>query len=174
MRRSPPMTEHDEKPEVPDQEDRPEGAAVRVPPPIVFAGAVVLAVLLGWIWPRDPWVGGLLRWMIGLASVGGGIALIVTALGLLRGTDQDPKPWLPTPTLVTEGPYTMTRNPIYLGFVSILVGLGTLLGNGWFAITAVLAALAVQKLAIEPEEAYLEEKFGDDYRAYKRRVRRWL
>lgn len=155
-------------------EEQVDGAAVRVPPPLVFAGAIVVALIFGWAWPRDPWIGGALRWVVGILSVGGGGALVVSALDRFKQTNQDAKPWLPTPEIITEGPYQLTRNPIYLGLVLIMVGIGYFVGNGWFAITGVLAALVVQKLAIEPEEAYLERKFGDDYRAYKRRVRRWI
>jgi protein-S-isoprenylcysteine O-methyltransferase Ste14 len=164
----------DEAVDPPNDENPGEGAEVRVPPPLVFAGAIALAFILGWIWPRDPWVGGALRWIVAMVSIGGGVAFVATALGLFRQTDQDPKPWLPTREMVTEGPYKITRNPMYLGLVLITVGIGYVVGNGWFAITGVLAALVVQKLAIEPEEAYLERKFGDDYRAYKRSVRRWV
>ena len=63
---------------------------------------------------------------------------------------------------------------MYLGLVMLVVGIGHLVGNGWFSITAILAAIAVQKTAIEPEEKYLEKKFGDAYRDYKRKVRRWV
>jgi protein-S-isoprenylcysteine O-methyltransferase Ste14 len=175
MRRSAAVTQQDDERDEPaGDEERAAGAQVQIPPPAVFAGALVLALLLGWIWPRDPWLGGALRWVFGLASVGSGVGMIATAFSHFRRTQQDAKPWTPATEMITEGPYAFTRNPMYLGLVSIMIGLGYLVGNGWFAITAILAALVVQKLAIEPEEAYLEEKFGDDYRAYKRRVRRWI
>ena len=169
------MSQDEEKPiETPDEEQA-QGAAVRVPPPLVFAGAVVVALILGWIWPRDPWAGGgALRWIIGSMSIAGGAGLIVTALDLFRRTGQDPKPWRPSPQMLTEGPYKITRNPMYLGLAMITVGIGYVVGNGWFAVTGVLAAFVVQKLAIEHEEAYLEREFGDEYRAYKRSVRRWF
>jgi protein-S-isoprenylcysteine O-methyltransferase Ste14 len=158
---------------VADKEER-DGAAVRVPPPLLFLVAIVLAVGLGWVWPRDPWFGGMLRWILAAGSLVGGIYLTASALGVFRRMGQDPKPWLPTPAITTEGPYGVTRNPMYLGLVMLVVGIGHLVGNGWFSITAVLAAIAVQKTAIEPEEAYLERKFGEDYLAYKRKVRRWV
>jgi protein-S-isoprenylcysteine O-methyltransferase Ste14 len=63
---------------------------------------------------------------------------------------------------------------MYLGMTLVTIGIGHIVGNGWFAITAVFALLAVQQLAVVHEEAYLERKFGDAYREYKKRVRRWL
>jgi protein-S-isoprenylcysteine O-methyltransferase Ste14 len=151
-----------------------DGATVRVPPPLVFMAAIALAVLLGWLWPRDPWIGGWFRHLFGGISIIGGVALIVTAMGRFRQTGQDPKPWLPSPEMITTGPYQFTRNPMYLGLTLITIGIGHVIGNGWFAITAVIALLAVQQLAVVHEEAYLERKFGDAYREYKKRVRRWL
>lgn len=164
------MTDHE-----PGRDEQLEDAAtVRVPPPLVFVAGLVVAGVLGWVWPRNPWVGGWLGLVVGGLSVLGGIALIANALGQHRRTGQDPKPWRPSPAILTEGPYAITRNPMYLGMALVSVGIGYVLGNGWFAITAALAAFVVQKLAIEPEEAYLERTFGDAYLAYKRRVRRWV
>ena len=156
--------------------DKPEhdGAAVKIPPPLWFLLAIVLAVVMGWVWPRDPWFGGVLRWILAAGSLAGGVYFTGSALKVFRGMDQDPKPWMPTPAITSDGPYGITRNPMYLGLVMLVVGIGHLIGNGWFSITAVLAAIAVQKTAIEPEEAYLERKFGDTYRDYKRKVRRWV
>jgi protein-S-isoprenylcysteine O-methyltransferase Ste14 len=151
-----------------------DGARVRIPPPLVYLAAVGLAVLLGWLWPRDPWFGGWLRWVLGAMSVASGLALIVTAMGRFKATGQDPKPWLPSPEMITTGPYQFTRNPMYLGLTMLVIGIGHLIGNGWFSITAVIALLVVQQLAVVHEEAYLEHKFGDAYREYKKRVRRWV
>jgi protein-S-isoprenylcysteine O-methyltransferase Ste14 len=83
-------------------------------------------------------------------------------------------PWTSTPQIVSSGVYRFTRNPMYLGLAAIQLGIGVALGNGWIValVPAVLAAVHV--LAIRPEEAYLERKFGDAYRQYKRSVRRWL
>jgi protein-S-isoprenylcysteine O-methyltransferase Ste14 len=150
------------------------GAQVRIPPPLVFVAGIAVALVLGWLWPRAPWLSGVPRWLAGLLSLSGGVALIVTAFARFRQTGQDPKPWHPSPVLLTDGPYQITRNPMYLGLCMIMVGLGFLVGNAWFTLAAFASGLAVTKLAVEPEEAYLEQRFGDDYRTYKRRVRRWM
>ena len=145
-----------------------------VPPPIVFVVAIGFAFLLGWVWPRGVWLDAPLRYVVGAASVLGAGALLRGAIGQFRRMEQDPKPWRPTPAITSDGPYRFTRNPMYLGFVAFTVGLGFLVDNGWLPILAVFAAAGVQRTAIVHEEAYLERKFGEEYRAYKRRVRRWI
>lgn len=76
--------------------------------------------------------------------------------------------------LVTSGPYWRFRNPIYIADVMLLLGLAELTKNIWFAIGAAIFAVLVTWLAILPEERHLEARFGDDYREYKQRSRRWL
>ena len=63
---------------------------------------------------------------------------------------------------------------MYLQMVLACLGVAVMLMNGWIVIFTAIAAWLLQRLAIVPEEAYLERKFGDVYLAYKRRVRRWL
>lgn len=104
------------------------------------------------------------------------VGLSINALGLreLKRTNQNPSPRTPTPELVVSGPYRVTRNPMYLGFGVIQIGLGLLLNNLWISLLTVPAWIVVQYVAILPEENYLEEKFGDSYRQYKASVRRWM
>jgi protein-S-isoprenylcysteine O-methyltransferase Ste14 len=76
--------------------------------------------------------------------------------------------------IVTSGIYRFTRNPIYLGFFLLVIGLPLNYGYYWGILLAPLFALTLNRLVIEKEEAYLENKFGEDYANYKARVRRWL
>lgn len=122
---------------------------------------------------------------LGLASpairVGAGLFCGLTGLlfiGLavihFRRTGQNPRPWTPTPELIREGIYGLTRNPMYVGLALIQVGIGVAIDNLW-VIVMVLPALAIlDRLAVRPEEVYLERKFGKSYRRYRDRVRRWL
>lgn len=111
-----------------------------------------------------------------------GGALILGAIGLFgawpvllfKRAGQDPNPWKPTPRIVERGPYRITRNPMYLQMVIACVGFAVLLSNVWILLLTPVVAFVLWLVAIRPEEAYLEEKFGDEYVAYKRRVRRWL
>ena len=81
---------------------------------------------------------------------------------------------MPSTTVVTTGLYRLSRNPIYLGLAALYLGLAFAANSGW-AVILLLPILAVMRYGvIAREERYLEAKFGDDYRAYKARVRRWL
>ena len=76
--------------------------------------------------------------------------------------------------LATDGPFGFSRNPIYVSHVAIVLGLGLLLRSPFTVLLTPLLAFGLQKLAVEPEERHLLGKFGDDYRAYMARTRRWL
>lgn len=76
--------------------------------------------------------------------------------------------------LVVEGLYRFSRNPMYLGMALILAGVFLWFGEGVNAALLGLFVVAITELQIKPEEKALEEKFGDDYRAYRKRVRRWF
>src|ERR1043166_492838 len=91
------------------------GALVRFPPPLVFLGFLLAGWLLHYaVWPlRFP----LARWMtlgIGAFAFVGAIALFGSAMRWFRATDQRPTPWLPSPSLIVQGPYRFSRNPIYV------------------------------------------------------------
>ncbi len=83
-------------------------------------------------------------------------------------------PSRPTTALLTAGPYRLTRNPMYLAMVIQYVGLALLFNALWAIVLLPLALVIIHFTVIKREERYLEQKFGEDYRAYKARVRRWL
>ena len=117
-------------------------------------------------------------WPISLAIlVAGALAFMALAGGAVRrqreaGTTENP--FKPTTALVFDGPYRFTRNPMYLGMAAVYVGLAFVLGLMWAFVFLPFVILAVDRLVIAREEPYLERKFGQDYVAYKRRVRRWI
>jgi protein-S-isoprenylcysteine O-methyltransferase Ste14 len=80
----------------------------------------------------------------------------------------------PARVLVTTGIYRWTRNPIYLGFLLVYGGIGVATQSPWVLILTLPLAITVRYGVVAREEAYLERRFGDAYRHYKARVRRWL
>jgi protein-S-isoprenylcysteine O-methyltransferase Ste14 len=152
-----------------------DAAAVRVFPPAVPLLTILIGVALNRLCPFKLKLSDLSRYGMGGAIIG----VAVLGLGLwsvipLRRTGQSENPWTPTTEIVTRGPYRFTRNPLYLQMVLGCIGFAVLLRNIWILLLTPLCVWALQVLAILPEEAYLERKFGEGYRSYKYRVRRWL
>jgi len=157
--------------------DNQNAAAVKFPPPILPIVTIVAGHILGRFMPMlseydlpTParyWIGGL----IAVASV---LILVVWPARQFQQSGQDPKPWTPTPEMVVHGPYKFTRNPMYLGMLLFCIGFAIILSYLWILILTPVCGWLIYYFAIRHEEAYLEEKFGDAYRAYKAGVRRWI
>ena len=79
-----------------------------------------------------------------------------------------------TRAMIEEGPYRLSRNPLYLGLLALYLGLTLLTPTFWGLILLPLAVLLLLWGAIRPEERFLHERFGARYDSYTRRVRRWL
>ncbi len=149
-------------------------AQVLVRPPLMWALAAVAGIALGWLvpWPVVPiavpavWVGAVL---VVLA-----VALFVWAIMTMTRAGSSVPTSRPTTTIVDAGPYGFTRNPIYLGMMLSLVGLAVAFDSIWSLITLILFFLIIRYGVVAREEAYLDRKFGDVYRGYRARVRRWL
>jgi len=108
-----------------------------------------------------------------LATIAG-LAIAIAGLGYFRSIGTAPNPTGRASDLATGGIYGWTRNPMYLGTIIAFFGLAFALSSAWLLILTILMPLALRKLAIEPEEAYLGRRFGAGYAAYCKRVRRWL
>jgi protein-S-isoprenylcysteine O-methyltransferase Ste14 len=149
-------------------------ADVRVLPPLLYLGSILLGVALGFLVPLGFATGGRLRVLIGIDLVIAGLALIVWAFVFHRRTNQDPDPRKPSPELIGGGPYAWTRNPMYVGMALIQAGAGVALGNAWILLLLAPTMWINQRYVIEREEAYLSRRFGAPYDAYRTTVRRWL
>jgi protein-S-isoprenylcysteine O-methyltransferase Ste14 len=110
-----------------------------------------------------------------------GSLLIVTGLTLaawatiaLRKRGEHPDPARPTTALVTDGPYAYSRNPIYVSFTLVALGIGLLLNSYWVLGSVPIAALALNFLVVTREERYLGIVIGHQYAGYRKSVRRWL
>jgi protein-S-isoprenylcysteine O-methyltransferase Ste14 len=147
----------------------------RIPwPPVLYGGAAVLAVLLGWALPVTGWPAGAGWRGLGWAVLSGGLALDFAAMATMARGRANILPHRAATALVTTGPFAWSRNPIYLGNTIALAGAGLAFANPWLIAAALLAALATSRLAIRREEAHLARLFGAEWQAYCRRTRRWL
>jgi protein-S-isoprenylcysteine O-methyltransferase Ste14 len=106
--------------------------------------------------------------------VGAGLLLVGWALGLFRRRGTTFEPFGQPAALVTTGPYRISRNPMYLGMLLVMVGGALLAGSAPALVAPVGFVLTMNATQIPQEEAALEAAFGPAYRTYRRRVRRWL
>lgn len=148
-----------------------------VPPPLLFVGSFAVSVMFGRAAPL-PLVPAFAQpaasWL-GVALIVGAATLIVPAVALFiyRRTTITPHSARAS-TLVAAGPFRFTRNPMYLGLAVAYLG-GTLVVNvAWPLVLFALPLWVMNMRVIPHEEETLERIFGDDYRAYQQRVRRWI
>lgn len=144
-----------------------------VRPPLVYLGSIGLGVLVHLLWPVQ-WLPASVSVPIGVMTMLVAGALFISAVRTLRKAGTPVPGNRPTTIIVSAGPYRFSRNPIYLAFTLLQLGLAAWL-NALGLMLAVLPAAALMALVVVPrEERYLERKFGESYLQYKARVRRYL
>jgi protein-S-isoprenylcysteine O-methyltransferase Ste14 len=154
------------------ESDRPNISPI-VHPPVVTLAFLLIVYALGRFVPVPLTVPAMLRY-IGLAFAFVGFLLGIGAFIEFMKARTTLDPHGAAKQLVTSGIYRFTRNPIYLGFLLVLVGLPLYFGLYWGIVLAPLYVFLMNRLVIQHEEAYLERKFGKMYMDYTSQVRRWL
>lgn len=144
-----------------------------VPPPLVYALALGAAWWLDGHWSLA-FETGVPAHMAGWLSIGIGLAGFAWALAAIWGHHTTVNPYKAASNLVTQGPFALSRNPIYVSDWFVYLGVTILLGTLWPLVFAPLVWAVMRFGVIAHEEAHLLAKFGDEYRAYQARVRRWL
>lgn len=149
-------------------------SGVIAPPPLMFAGTLALGVALDAIVGTRPLLPPLPRLYLAAVLFVAAIAIFVWAIGLFRRAGTPAPPWVPSTTLVTHGIYNRTRNPMYVGFTLAYVAIA--LGFGGPITLALLLPLVIilHYGVVLREERYLTGLFGEPYRDYTRRVRRYV
>ncbi len=155
--------------------DERDTAGVLAPPPVLYGAGLVIGLVLHALHP--------IHIASSYVSVVRGAGIALTAMGLFLsasvmrvfGAAGTPvPPYRPTARLVFSGPYRYSRNPDYIGQALLYVGIALVANSWWPLFILPLVLFVVQRFVIEREERYLEAKFGDEYREYRARVRRWL
>jgi protein-S-isoprenylcysteine O-methyltransferase Ste14 len=155
-------------------DDTTDTAQVIVRPPLMWGLAVIAGLALNWLIPLRLLPADLPAGWLGAAVFVAALALFAWAIATITGAGSNVPTSLPTTTIVDTGPYRFTRNPIYLGMFLGLIGLAIAFDNPWLLLMLAPFALVIRYGAVAREEAYLERKFGEVYRRYRSRVRRWL
>ena len=155
--------------------DKPDRAIIIAPPPLL----VVLCIAAGFgaqYFKRVPLFSVVPPFhqplYLGLFAVA--VLILFAAIrGMIRHQTH-PSPYKPTAALVVEGVYRFTRNPIYVGFLLIVVGLAVAVNNAWLLLAALALFVLLHFGVVKREETYLSGKFGSAYSEYCKRVRRWI
>lgn len=148
-------------------------AGVLAPPPLIYLVPLAAGFLFRHWYPVAI-VGHRVAAPLGIACLVLGLATHLSAILALHRAQTSPKPWRPTTAVVTTGPYRFTRNPIYVSFSLVYIGVALWGNTLWPFLLLPLVFLVMQLGVIAREEVYLERIFGDEYREYRRRVQRWL
>jgi protein-S-isoprenylcysteine O-methyltransferase Ste14 len=156
-----------------DGRDNADNPGVIAPPPFIYAGTLAAGLLASRLL-RLPFLPRRLARTLGPLLIVGGFVIGLSGFREVRRAGSNVDPREPATTVVTGGPYRFTRNPMYLGFTLMYVGISALAN----ALLPILLLPAIQQLmrrgVIEREERYLESKFGEEYLRYKEGVRRWI
>ena len=139
---------------------------------IPFFAAIALQLVVPLSFPRGFLTPAIISGGAVLIIVGA--ALVVLARREFAQHGQPTDPGLPTSRLVTTGVFSVSRNPLYLGGVCILVGIALALNLPWVLALLLPAIVACHYVLIAPEERYLTAKFGEKYRVYVATVHRWI
>lgn len=146
---------------------------VVAPPPLILLGVLLAGLALDWIRPV-PLLPAAAQYAIGgaLVALASAFAFPAIVCFLRAGTNVPTR--RPATALVVAGPYRFSRNPIYVGMILLLLGIGVMADSVWIVALAIPFALVLRYGVIAREERYLDARFGEAYRAYRARVRRWI
>ncbi len=153
-----------------DERDNP---GISVPPPLIYVVALVLGLRLD----RRRHVPFLPRGVargLGWSLLGGGAVLNGWFLRTIRKAEVPIRTDKPVPRLTTGGPFRYSRNPSYLALAMIYAGIASLRNSLWAMLLLPPVVAVMQREVIGREERYLERAFGEEYLAYKGKVRRWV
>jgi protein-S-isoprenylcysteine O-methyltransferase Ste14 len=143
-----------------------------VRPPFVYLAAILVGSAFQIAWPLHFLPSGIAE--LGAVLVAAAAALFVTSVRQFRAAGTPVPGDRPSTAVVESGPYRFSRNPVYMAFSLLQLGIATWADSVWLLVT-LAGAVAVMALVVIPrEERYMARKFGDRYLDYKRRVRRWV
>ncbi|HMC56128.1 MAG TPA: isoprenylcysteine carboxylmethyltransferase family protein [Gemmatimonadaceae bacterium] len=151
------------------------GPNIRVPPAF-FVGGFLVGLWLESVKPTHVASGDTTQLLapIGWTAAALGLALSLSGIASFQSASTPMFPFAPATRLVERGPYRFTRNPMYLGNAISYAGIAIAMNVVWPLLLLPLVMWTVSRFVIREEEKYLLATFGDEYSAYRRRVRRWL
>ena len=155
------------------QASSPTLTTMKIHPPLLAGALVLITLALHFMLPEERTVGW--EQFFGLLFVAAGVGVMCFAAATFSARDTTRNPYGEPTAFVVQQPYTWTRNPMYLGLTTTLLGLAIFFGSiAMLLLAAPVFFAVIDRMVIPREEETMERIFGQDYVAYKDRVRRWL
>jgi protein-S-isoprenylcysteine O-methyltransferase Ste14 len=142
-------------------------------PPLIYLASIATGLVLHWAWPRTV-LSGVTLATLGSALVVASLLLFGTSVRRFRAAGTPVPARKPTTAIVRSGPYRFSRNPIYLAFSLLQLGIAVWVNSWWLVATLAAAVAIIHWVVVPREEQYLEARFGAAYLDYKASVRRWM
>lgn len=151
----------------------PQTPGVIAPAPLIYLPTVAIGIGLDVLWPVSLFP-NVIRYTLGSVFLFVSIAIMPFVLREFRRAGTSFDATKPSATIVTTGPFRFSRNPSYLSLTLLCVGIAVLTDNVWIIGLLLPALVLLHYGVIRREERYLDATFGDEYRRYRAKVRRWL
>lgn len=142
-------------------------------PPLIYGASLVIGLAFHRMWPR-PLLAGVALGPLGGALVVASLLLLGASVQRFRAAGTPVPARKPTTAIVRAGPYRFSRNPIYLAFFALHLGLAIWVDSLWLVATLIPTIAIIAAVVVPREERYLTGRFGPEYLDYKASVRRWL
>ena len=146
---------------------------VIAPPPLIFAAGILAGAAVGRVVPA-PMMPFNAAVVLGALLILFGFGVIFVAWRQMVAAKTNIEPWRPTTAIIDSGLYAVSRNPIYVAMVEVYLGLSLIANSVWCLVFLPVVMAVIHYGVVLREERYLEAKFGDEYRDYMSRVKRWM
>lgn len=150
-----------------------DSSNVIAPPPLIYLGGLLLGILLHYLKPLEIFNGSSLIPLGGILIIISIFIFVISIMSFVRAHTEI-NPHKPTTSIIVNGPYRFSRNPIYLSMTLLYLGITVLFNDFWLLIILVPVLIIIRYGVIKREEEYLTKKFGKKYIQYKNSVRRWI
>jgi protein-S-isoprenylcysteine O-methyltransferase Ste14 len=140
---------------------------------LVFLVGLIGGVVANFLLPLPIWPGIWVR-AVGMVPLLLGVWLFSSARRAFRRHSTSLMPWTPSAAMVEDGPYSFSRNPVYLAFALLYLSVALLFDSAYVLVVLPAVIVLFNRFQIPREERYLQQRFGDEYSSYKARVRRWV
>lgn len=150
-----------------------DNAGVITIPPFIYITGLLLGGLIHYFYPLKFLPDSMAIWL-GVPLMLISFPIAVMAFKLFKQYETDPDVRTPTTTIVFDGIYRLSRNPMYLSLALLYLGIACWVNSLWIVLLLIPVIIIVNQGVIKREEQYLERKFSDEYLLYKSKVRRWI